>query len=407
MPDAQYAYRRDRSTEDALALALDRLWLARDAGLHSANVFLDLSKAFDKVQHNSLIHSLYSIGITGPALQWFIDYLSGRKQVVVSGSNRSTTRSPSCGVPQGSVLGPILFSLYVKDLPMVLPDNVATIQFADDIMLSSASETLPDLEKTMSSVVSDVACWLKQKGLVLNANKSQVLVSSPPRSSSCSSSFCVRSQGIPLPNVQSARYLGLEIAADLSWDQHINNISVKVSKKIGALRRAKNSLSEQARFAFYSAVIRTDLLYASNAFASSLSSTSWNRIIRLQKKGLRAIFGWPPWAHTAVIFSKFKERPIRTTVNRKLAYFVWRSVNGLTSNHISDLFKLFTLSSFSSPSTRGSSTNCVALSLARTSSGLNRPSFYASLLWNNLPASSRLSKTKAIFFSSLPEDLQS
>lgn len=403
LPDAQYAFRQNRSTEDALVLALDRLWSARDAGLHSASVFLDLSKAFDKVQHSSLIELLYSIGITGPALQWFIDYLSRRKQVVVIGSSRSSTRSPSCGVPQGSVLGPILFSLYVKDLPSVLPANVSAIQFADDIMLSSVAEILPDLEKTMSAVVADVSCWLKQKNLILNPKKSQVLVCSPPRfPSSSTSPFCVHSQGTPLPNVQSASYLGLQISADLTWDGHMNKVSSKVSKKIGALRRSKNSLSEQARFKFYSAAVRTDLLYASNAFASSLSSACWNRIIRLQKKGLRAIFGWPPWAHTSGIFSKFKERPIKTTHHRKLAYLVWRRVNGIASDQISELFTIY---SPSLRTTRGSSSNCVALSLAKTSSGLNRPSFCASLLWNSLPAGARLSKSKDDFFSLLPENL--
>lgn len=402
LPEVQYAYRKGRSTEDALVLATDRLLSARDAGLYAASVFLDLSKAFDKVQHNTLVSLLYDIGISGTALQWFISYLSNRRQVVVVGNTKSKTVSTSCGVPQGSVLGPVLFSLYVKDLPLVLPKPVNILQFADDIMLSSADQSTQCLEQIMSRAVSDVASWLQKKGLILNARKSQVLLTSP-RNSSNSSSLSISCHGTTLPSVQSAKYLGLEISENLTWEKHVDGIAQKAAKKIGALARAKNSLTEHARYKFYSAVIQTDLLYASNAFSSSLSNMCCDRMLKLQKKGMRAIYGWPPWAHTLPIFNRFHEQSIKEKMLRKLPLLVWRCANDKASEHLKNLFN------FSRPSlqsTRGSLSQSIVLPLCKTTSGINRPSFVASVTWNGLSPCSRNAKNKQDFLSSLPQSLQ-
>ena len=399
LPDQQYAYRKQRSTEDALTVAIDRLYAARDDKKYSASVFIDLSKAFDKVQHKTLIRILYSIGITGAPLQWFISYVSNRVQIVKVGSDESNPELVTCGVPQGSVLGPMLFSLYVKDVMDALAQfDVQVLQFADDIMLFGSGMSLDILSAELSGAVTAVAEWLQDRGLMLNAKKSQVMIVSPSGHQEQSPEVAIKCRGQSLPQVASAKYLGLTITNDLSWTVHISNVANKAAGKIGALARSKNNLTISARKQFYSAVIRTDLLYASNAFSGNLSSANTDRLLKLQKKGLRAIYGLPPWAHSAPLFTQLTETVINVQMFKKLAYLVWRCVNKFCSRELSDLF-----STRHNPAaaTRGHASNALVLPLANSAAGLKRPSFTAALLWNSQPSLVRTAATRADFFSKL------
>eukprot|EP00117_Sycon_ciliatum_P016430 scpid33098/ scgid15864/ Probable RNA-directed DNA polymerase from transposon X-element; Reverse transcriptase len=175
LPSTQFAFRTGHSTEDALVLMVNRILASRDRRMFTGVVLLDMSKAFDKVRHQQLVEDLFCVGVTGTALQWLMSYLSDRCQIVQLGSQLSTVAACSCGVPQGSVLGPLLFSLYTRDIPSVA-QQAESIQFADDIALTCSRPTQQELTATLSRAVTCIADWLKQRGLILNASKSQALV---------------------------------------------------------------------------------------------------------------------------------------------------------------------------------------------------------------------------------------
>eukprot|EP00117_Sycon_ciliatum_P019506 scpid101700/ scgid17665/ Putative uncharacterized transposon-derived protein ZK1236.4 len=135
-----------------------------------------MSKAFDKVKHSILVEDLFELGLTSTALQWFSDYLMYRRQYVETGKTRSTTYDSQSGVPQGSVLGPLLFVLYVRDIAGDLaPHDVTTIQFADDISLRASSPQPEVVSQRLTAAVQYLATWLKKRGLILNETKTHIL----------------------------------------------------------------------------------------------------------------------------------------------------------------------------------------------------------------------------------------
>lgn len=398
IPRHQFAYRKYHSTEDALMIASEQLLKAKDDRKTSVAAFLDLSKAFDKVNHSILISDLHGIGIVGAPLEWFRSYLTDRYQRVVVGSERSPMSLVSSGVPQGSVLGPTLFALYVKDLDKIFSSEISLLQYADDILLQTSGSDVCQVAQDLSRAVTSTANWLANRGLILNARKSQVL--SLPARNSVNADIHVYCRDIPLPNVSTAKYLGVTIDRDLSWRSHISQKCVDTSRAIGALRRARNCLTIEARYQFYSSVIMGNLLYGSNAYVSNLSGHCRDKLIKLQKKALRAVFGLPPWAHTAPLFVMFGEVNIIDKMLQKLATVVWRTQHKECSDLLSALFHVRT-----GNRTRGSSSNMIVLPEGNTLAGLHRPSFTGGVIWNALSSETRLSKNRSNFKKFLPASM--
>ena len=400
LPDTQFAYRKNFSTEDALLIASDRILQQKDRKQFGAACFIDLSKAFDKVKHTTLLTDLHDIGITGVPLAWFQSYLSNRWQRVVAGLDRSDCSKVSSGVPQGSVLGPVLFSLYVRNLRQCVQERVSVLQFADDIMLYCSNENPSAVEHDLTAATSSLADWLKLRGLILNERKSQVLCFPRTREESHSGAsgiINVRCNGVPMPTVTSAKYLGITFDSCMSWRSHVQQKCIAVSRSIGALRRARNCLTVKARFYFYKSVIMSNLLYGSNSFIANLPPSGADKLIKLQKKALRSIFGLPNWAHTSSLFLMFQELNVIDTMLQKLAICTWRAVNSKCGLLISNLFSPRTGSR-----TRGSASNSLVLPNAQSLPGLHRPSFVGVVTWNALPAAARTSTTLATFKELLP-----
>ena len=136
--ESQCAYGWQRSTEDAVVLAINRWLTAKTERKYTGVVMVDMSKAFDRVKHSRLIADLFSLGISGLALQWLCTYLSERFQQIKIGDNLSSSTACSRGVPQGSVLGPILFIIYIREVSCILPPLVRNQEFADDIVIDTS-----------------------------------------------------------------------------------------------------------------------------------------------------------------------------------------------------------------------------------------------------------------------------
>ena len=372
LPITQCAYRPLHSTEDALTIASERLLEARDSRKVSAAVFIDLSKAFDKVQHPLLVRQLQNIGMGGSVLSWFVDYLSNRKQCVVIGNQKSTLEAVTSGVPQGSVLGPTLFPLYVRDIATAIqPQSVQLLQFADDIMLLDSNPVAQVAATNMSAAVSNLADWLRDRNLILNEKKSHVLWISPNERVENVSVMC---HNVEIPRVTEAKYLGVVLDEGLSWKTHVSAKSLAAIRSIGALRRANNSLCLKAKWLYYSSVIMPNLIYGSNAYLPNLPVACMNRFIKLQKRALRAIFGLPPWAHTAPLFLMFDETNVLNKMLRKLALLVWRTQNRSCGSLLADIFHQRL-----TRATRGSTSHTLLLPEANRLSGLKRPSFYGAV----------------------------
>ena len=248
-PPCQFGFRCQHSTEDALVFVTDTFVRARDAGQTTGAVLVDMSKAFDKVRHQVLINDLFELGISGSALVWFADYLSNRRQIVHIAENYSPPFPCMCGVPQGSVLGPLLFVLYVRSIQSIVSEFcVKVFQFAEDILLYVCGTQKNALSNSLSAAVSAISIWLSNRNLILNARKTQVLFLSTPHITD--HKFAVYCHGVQLKQVTCAKYLGIHLDHDLSWRTQVDSMVTKLASKIGILFRNRHNIPLTCRETF-------------------------------------------------------------------------------------------------------------------------------------------------------------
>ena len=254
MAESQYGFRKGHNCADLLTVAVDDWLLARDKKLHTAVVFIDLKKAFDNVQHQLLLLKLQQHGIGGTVLAWFWNYLSQRTQNVVLNGSSSNYFCSFKGVPQGSVLGPLLFNLYVADLPEIAQENrVALPSFADDMSLYCSRTTELEACKDASSALSVLHQAIQVIGLEINAEKTTSMIISPHRRSQThQQAHCsIYCKDKKVSMVTESRLLGVIVDNNLTWSAHVDTVYSKVARKIGAMKRTSRQLSLKARRSFF------------------------------------------------------------------------------------------------------------------------------------------------------------
>ena len=240
--------------------------LAREKGLSTAVAFVDLSKAFDRVRHQQLLTSLFDIGVSGTALEWFASYLGQRFQRVFVNGELTPFLPVSSGVLQGSVLGPTLFNILLRHLS-ALTNQLRTklLSFADDKTLYASRPTAAEAAATGSSALASLTSHLQELGMVINEDKPVVMFIQPRSSPDSQHTICVN--GRALSEVSSTRCREIIIDNRLSFSGQCNKLVAKVSRKIGALRRSFRQLSLKARRLYVLCVIQPDLEFAFQSFA--------------------------------------------------------------------------------------------------------------------------------------------
>ena len=330
------------------------------------------------------------IGIRGSALKWFINYLTDRQQQVRCGTTTSPPTSCSRGVPQGSVLGPLLFLFYTRHIPDILSEikSIKCQLFADDILIYCHGKSPADLAVQLTDAVSRLKTWLDQRGLCLNVEKTKAMFLAPTNHQ-LPSNISIRCCGSSLSIVDTYKYLGVIIDNSLSWDAHIDSVVSKASKKIGALKRAGNSLTQNTRRQFYLAVIQADLMYGSNAFWTTLTSSRKDRLIRLSKRGLRAVINAPPTTRTKYILSLLKISPLETRMQYKLLNHTFRCIHNKASPLLCAQYQVRLPIHSTHRTTRAQTNTSLIIPRVSKSSGSKSPVFFSTLLWNELPSALR------------------
>ena len=214
--NSQFGFRKKQSTSHASLLTfIDKIANATDNQLHTIGIFLDLSKAFDTIDHDILLYKLCHYGIRGKALDWFKSYLSNRKQFVTINGQDSSHKNLSCGVPQGSLLGPLLF---INDLPNS-SDTLSFILFADDSNIFYSHRDPQFLLNKVNNEIEFVQDWICANKLSLNINKTHYMVFSNTVNSLPGHIFI---NNVTLRQIECTKFLGLYIDDDLSWKSHIS-----------------------------------------------------------------------------------------------------------------------------------------------------------------------------------------
>ena len=215
-------------------------------------VFIDLRKAFDTVDYSLLISKLQNLGFSTSVVNWFRSYLSSRTAVTSINNTTSNPKPVTVGVPQGSILGLLLFLLYINDLPQCL-HNCKSILYADDTLLYYSARTVENLQPKINTDLESLSLWLNNNLLTLNYEKPKFMIFSNKKHAH--SDININVQNEKVQRERSMKYLGITLSEDFSWHEHIDNMINKINQRIGVLRCIKDCLDLETRCVLYTSLI--------------------------------------------------------------------------------------------------------------------------------------------------------
>ena len=276
--DLQHGFREKRSCETQLIMLIEDFARNASVGKQTDIILLDFSKAFDKVNHSKLLWKLHQYGIRGHVLNWVRAFLGSRSQRVVIEGEESESIPVTSGVPQGSVLGPILFLIYINDLPDEVCSQVRL--FADDTALYLTMES-EDSGSTLQSNLDILSMWETRWDMEFNPSKCQVVhVAGSKRP--VKRDYILHGQ--VLESVTCAKYLGVDISCSLTWNSHIDRITGSANRTLGFVRRNIKTRMSKVRETAYNTLVRPQLEYASAVW----DPHNKNRISQIEQVQRRA-----------------------------------------------------------------------------------------------------------------------
>ena len=261
-------------------------------------LFMDLSKAFDSVSHKVLIKVLSRLGIKGPMLSWFKSYLTNRQQYVEITklinnrfiSYKSQLRIIKHGVPQGSILGPLLFLCYIKGLPQIITGNGNNKMclYADDANLKVSGSSMEDIVLTMIENLTRLCNFFHEKQLLLNFSKTNFMHFQPKNQKQFSNSAEITFDNNVIEEVTHTKFLGLIIDSNLKWDLHVDAVAKKVSSGLYALYKMAPICNLETLKIIYFAYIQSNITFGISIYGAT-AKKNLDRLLILQKRAIRII----------------------------------------------------------------------------------------------------------------------
>ena len=314
----QFGFQKNKSTELAVNSIVSNVTKSLENKESAYCIFLDFAKAFDTVNHDILIQKLDYYGIRGNALNLFKSYLTERQQFTEIGDTLSDMEYIKCGVPQGSILGPILFLLYINDIT----ESSTLLKFylfADDTTLFYSCKADNNTEVVLNNELSKVSSWLASNKLSLNVAKSNFLSFSFIKHTTIKLNI----NSIPLIEKQNTKYLGVIIDNKLDWKTHIQAVNTKLSKGIGLLSRIRHYVPKNVLKSLYYSFINPHIEYNLLNW-SCTSKTNLECINTSMKKAIRIITFSKRQDHTLPLFHKLEILPLDSCIKLKQATFMWK-----------------------------------------------------------------------------------
>ena len=339
---SQYGFRKTLSTQHAILDIVSAIQTNMDKRLFSCGVFIDLKKAFDTVDHKILLHKLNHYGFRGVINKWFASYLQGRTQTTQIDSYISARNDITCGVPQGSVLGPLLFLIYINDI-QECSEKLKFYLFADDMNILYADKNLRSLELIVNQELCKLYVWLTANKLTLNIKKTNFIIFSPAqRKFTYQPKIMIfdnkQNKNVALECKEFIKYLGILIDNNLTWKHHIHHITIKISRTIGLISKLRHLVPKHTLINIYRSLVVPYLSYGLIVWGQARKSYL-DKLLKLQKRALRFIYFSDRNQHAIPLFSDAGILPLQFSYYELTANLMFDIRHRNAPRNIQDLFQ--------------------------------------------------------------------
>ena len=393
----QSGFRAHHSTETALVKVTNDILIASDEGLLSVLILLDLSAAFDTIDHHILLQRLrHLVGVRGAALRWFESYLSDRSQFVNTNDTSSLREKVRYGVPQGSVLGPILFTLYMLPLGEIVRKHSINFHcYADDTQLymSMRPDELDQLSK-FEACLRDIKSWMTSNYLLLNADKTELIILGPKhlRDKLADGNFTLDGT-IVTPRV-TVKNLGVTFDQDMSFQCHIQQITKIAFFHLRNIAKVRHILSQNDAEKLVHAFVTSRLDYC-NALLSGCPAKTLHSLQLVQNAAARVLTGARRRDHITPSLASLHWLPVKYRIEFKILLMTYKALNGLAPSYLKDLIA----PRQTGRAVRSQYVNMLKVpeKIPKVKTGARAFKYQAPQLWNLLPVLVREADTLSVF----------
>ena len=375
---SQSGFRSQYSTSTTVIDVEDFILKNMDEGKVTGAIFLDLKKAFDTVNHSLLLNKLKKFGIRDIEINWFKSYLNNRMQSVKVGSTLSDLKPINIGIPQGSILGPLLFIIFVNDLP----DSVIckTVMYADDTSLLISSSDPLCLQNSLNLNMCKIASWFRKNHLTLNISKTKLMLFGTPQNLSKYQNISLIYDGETIERVDNFKYLGIVFDSHMTWSHHIDLIASNVSKRCGVIRRVKYYLPNYILKKLADTLVMPHFDYCSHVW-SNCSLTLSSKLQILLNNLARIILSADIRTNIDSMMSSLKWLKLDERWNNHILVMLYKCLTGKAPDYLCSKFS-FTNSTHDHD-TRGTSSNSLVVPQFKNNSGKRLFQARAANLWNS------------------------
>ena len=369
LSDRQSGFRKLFSTTTAVLDVSDYILEQMDNKKFVGAVLIDLKKAFDTVDHKILLKKLWCYGFQDQSFEWFQSYLTGRQQLTLVNNVKSGLLNEDVyGVPQGSVLGPFLFLLYINDLKSVIKNSYSHLYADDTIIIQSASD--PDkLISSLERELLNVDNWLNINKMTMNTKKTEVIFFGNKSYLKMLDNKNVKYSGTPLKRKHQVKYLGVIFDEKMQWDKHIKNITQKVKLKLGKIKTVAPLLAQHTKKLLTNALVMPYFHYCSPVWSNAAPF----RLNKVNKKVVDA----------CNFVGSERNYTISDLITKDMSLLIFKALNNIAPNYLCS--KIHMAKTCHSHNTRRAVKNHLQLPSANTKFGQKTFSYRAAKIWNDLP----------------------
>ena len=369
----QSGFRSKHSCQTSLLYLTNEWFNAIENGNLIGTVLVDLRKAFDLVNHELLLQKLAIYNCSTASTTWFRSYLNNRSQIVSIDGQHSEERHIISGVPQGSILGPLLFIMYINDLTLGTSHEDISL-YADDTTVYAVAKRIEDINQCLNSTLTHITEWCEKNDMVVNEEKTTAIcIRSARKASGTDHNLRLVINNQNVATTEDEKLLGVHLDSSLSWNNHIKHVKKTVQNRLNLLKYLKSYLPLQARIMYYNAYVLPHFDYCSVVW-SNTSGNKINELFKLQKRAARMILNKKYDTPSSALFSELQWLPLPSRFKFNVCIEVYKALNNLSPGYMADMF------STTPRNLRSSTTNKVFVPRASKKSF----AFYGATLWNSL-----------------------